>query len=322
MATCPTCGAVGGGATCAVCGTSLSPAEHPTAPDQGSPWPDETQRGPYETYDWSAVPAEPPRQDPGAFPPPHDPGAFPPPRERGGAGKVALVVVGLAAAVALGFFGSRLFGQPDEPAPTAVTAAPTNSAASSRPPQTTPSWASPSAGGSSATRATTTSGTPSGPVPATTLGGGPDEPPPSTASGEATARQALAATYAADRATFSTDGRWLIQLSSKWVGIVDSQQVTTSGSHTFGAQDIFAEYRQLKNRYGAVRLLQSTDFAKQYVYAKKPAGEPIWVSAYDPGWMRSESEAMAWCQREFPGRSGDDLKNVCFPRQARPPYTE
>lgn len=166
-------------------------------------------------------------------------------------------------------------------------------------------------------------GQPGGAVPAAPTAAPAPAPSSGSSSGsdEAAARRSLDEIYAADKAGFVPNARWLIQLSSKWVGIEDSTQFTARGGHTFMAADILDNYRDLKNRYQNVILLQSTDFAKQYTYPRKPAGEPLWTILYDSSSIGSEADALAWCRQKFPSYSGDALNSVCYPRQARPPYS-
>lgn len=142
-----------------------------------------------------------------------------------------------------------------------------------------------------------------------------------TLDAETAAARALQRDYVLHRRSFVADGRWMTQLSSKWVGIRDARQTTDSGSHTFYASDIWKEYEAATALHGAVRLLQSTDFGEQHTYSAKPAGEPLWVILYDPETFDSESDVRRWCESAFPALSGDDLKNVCLPRQARPPFS-
>lgn len=290
MSACQVCGTATTAATCPLCGAAVQQATAPI-PQAPAPTPQST---------WELTPA--PAPVPPAYPPQGPPPTRPPGR-RAVPLVILIVVLAVAAAGAIGYFGYKQFahraddGKP--PVPTGTSAAPPTSGAT----------------GSSPTSGTATSGTTSTP-------GGGGTGAPSGVTDEMGARQALLTTYAADRDQFRTDGRWVVQLSSKWVGIVDPQQTTKSGSHTFMALDIYDDYLRLKNTYHDIRLVQSTDFAKQYTYPKKPAEEPLWVMVYDPGWMRAEGDALAWCMQQFPGRTGETLKNVCYPRQARPPYTE
>jgi serine/threonine protein kinase len=145
-------------------------------------------------------------------------------------------------------------------------------------------------------------------------------PPPVTTDPEASAAARLTELYAADRPRLATDSRWAVQLSSKWKGVTDPGLTAANGSHTFYLADVLAEHQQLRQRFGAgVMLVQSTDFGKQYTYPSKPPGEPIWVTVVDLG-AAGQSAAQGWCAGNFPGLSGDALKNVCYPRQLTPPH--
>ena len=145
-------------------------------------------------------------------------------------------------------------------------------------------------------------------------------PPPVTTDPETAAAVRLTELYAADRPRLATDGRWAVQLSSKWKGVTDPGLTAANGSHTFYLADVVAEHQQLRQRFGgAVMLVQSTDFGKQYTYPSKPPGEPIWVTVIDLGYP-GQSAAQGWCSASFPGLNGDALKNVCYPRQLTPPH--
>lgn len=138
---------------------------------------------------------------------------------------------------------------------------------------------------------------------------------------EAEARAELATARQQSLVGFSTADQWIAQLASKWHGIQDPFQTTATGSHVFTVVDILAEYRALRAQFGsAIRLLSSTDLGKQQTYPGKPAGETLWVTIYDPGNLASKNAATGWCSLAFPTRSGDDLRNVCLPKQATAPH--
>lgn len=117
------------------------------------------------------------------------------------------------------------------------------------------------------------------------------------------------------------DGRWILQVGSKYEGVTDPRETTASGSHTFMLPDIWATHESLAqtlDRQGSVLLLQATDFGRQvslpgvtWVTVVDPVGSP--VTDYDSG--------VAQCATLFPALSGDDLANVCMPRQLRPPFS-
>ncbi len=118
-----------------------------------------------------------------------------------------------------------------------------------------------------------------------------------------------------------TDDHYLVELSAKWVGAYDPSQTAANGTSTFYAPDILAEYRGLKARFGPnVHLVLASTFGKQAVNPKIPAGEPLYVTIYDPGSFSGQPAATAWCAASFPGFSGAALDNVCLPRPASPAH--
>nr|NLI51585.1 hypothetical protein [Propionibacterium sp.] len=109
------------------------------------------------------------------------------------------------------------------------------------------------------------------------------------------------------------EGQWVAQLASKYVGIVDPQQVTSSGEHRFTARDIYAEHAALEARVtGAkVLLLDSRTFGNRRSFE----GEPYWVTvAVDPSFGSADT-IVAWCAKQFPELSGTALNNQCLPTQ-------
>ncbi len=144
--------------------------------------------------------------------------------------------------------------------------------------------------------------------------------PTPTVDPEIAAARQLDALRASGLARFHTSSRYVVQLGSKWVGIVDPRQQTRSGSHEFRAVDILDEFNQLAREHSGALLLQSTDFGKQVDYPSKPPGEPLWVMIVDLPEGTTLQAAQNWCATAFPGLSGDDLLNVCMPRQALPPW--
>lgn len=324
MVQCSVCGATVSGSTCGLCGSDVS-----------VPSPDGPQ--------WSVQPAAP-------VPAPEAPPSMPKVTHRVALDPLpetpkqetpVVFIAGVAAlAVALvGFFAAQaLKGGDEEPASVPVAAVQTTSWGTPSPSTTTTeaveesstessqSDESPSSDtGDSATndrgpyaktdgsQTSADSGSSSEPM------GEDSEPLPSASQTEAASLKALYDRYAMDVQSFTPDGRWLAQLSSKWVGIVDERQSTESGSHTFMAADIVFEVNMATRAHGDVRLLKSTDFGEQKTYPAKPAGEPLWVTVYDPGTFGSESDVRRWCENAY-SLTGDALKNVCLPRQARAPF--
>lgn len=134
------------------------------------------------------------------------------------------------------------------------------------------------------------------------------------------ARETLEATYADDRSGFSPDGRWLVQLQSRWEGIQVPGETSRDGDDVFDAADIAISYDEAVAQHGGdVVLLQSTDFGRQVSQPAKPADEPLWVIAYDPGTL-SETGAEDWCEGAYPTLSSTARREVCLPRQAVPPH--
>ncbi len=142
-----------------------------------------------------------------------------------------------------------------------------------------------------------------------------------TVDPENAALQVLQDLYRADQARLRLDGRWIVQLSSKWKGITDLTQTAANGGHVFQRADILAEHQQLRAEFPGVMLLQATDIGRQLSYPSKPAGEPLWVTVADLGSTTTEAQAESWCRSAFPGLSGDALRNVCLPREADPPHS-
>lgn len=121
----------------------------------------------------------------------------------------------------------------------------------------------------------------------------------------------------ADLPTITMNGAWMAQLASKYVGINDPHQTTASGSHTFRAQDIWAEHKALRdgdNLGARVVLLLKTDYGLQ----QPTDGQPLWVTMALHSFT-SAGDVNAWCQRRFPGLSGAALTNTCVPHTLRPP---
>lgn len=138
---------------------------------------------------------------------------------------------------------------------------------------------------------------------------------------EEAARSELQKLRASSLEVFAPHEQWIVQLASKWHGIVDLEQTTKKGSHTFTVVDILSEYRELRQRFGdSVILITSTDFAKQIKYPRKPANEPLWTTIYDPGDLDSREDAEDWCLSAYPNLDKTSRMNVCLPKQATPPH--
>jgi hypothetical protein len=108
------------------------------------------------------------------------------------------------------------------------------------------------------------------------------------------------------------DGRYVAQVASKNPGTYDKFQSTASGSHTFQATDILAEYEQLRGDLGGSRvvLLKSTDFGTHQLYH----GAPLYVTFY-LGHFGSAAAVRSWCASTFPSLSSDALADQCAVRK-------
>ncbi len=127
----------------------------------------------------------------------------------------------------------------------------------------------------------------------------------------------LARLRAAGVGSLVLDGHWVVQLASKYDGVVDSTQTAANGGHTFGNADILAEHVALRARFGSrVLLIGGNDMGKRW-----NGPQTLWTTLYDPGTFGSQAAADAWCRSTFPGMTDQARANVCFSRQAKPPYS-
>ncbi len=137
-----------------------------------------------------------------------------------------------------------------------------------------------------------------------------------TEAAEATALDTLNRIHSQDLATVQLDGRYVAQLASKSVGIVDALQTAAAGSHVFLASDILAEHEALRggdNAGARVVLLLSTDYGAQQLYQ----GQPLWVT-FAIADFASADAVDAWCANRFPTLSGDAMANQCVARRLEP----
>lgn len=116
------------------------------------------------------------------------------------------------------------------------------------------------------------------------------------------------------------DGSWILQIGSKYEGVVDERETTASGSHEFMLPDIWAVHEELADRFadeGDVLLLQATDFGRQ---VNLPS--TTWVTIIRPTdySIPDYDSGVAHCSQLFPSLTGDDLANACVPRQLKPPF--
>lgn len=150
---------------------------------------------------------------------------------------------------------------------------------------------------------------------------------PSAASSSTSASPSSSATVApevvlndlraADLPTLVLDGHWVVQLASKYNGVVDQQQLAANGTHTFGDADILAEHEALRSRFGpGIKLIGGKDMGKR---SSRP--QALWMTIYDQGTFGSEADVTNWCASVFPDKAGEARLNVCLPRKASPPHS-
>ncbi|MCU7722664.1 hypothetical protein ODJ79_02955 [Actinoplanes sp. KI2] len=123
--------------------------------------------------------------------------------------------------------------------------------------------------------------------------------------------------YAQDRSSVSFDGQYAAQIASKYPGITDSLQTTDSGSHTFQAADILAEFERLRDSHGStdhpVVLLKSTDYGKHQI----KDGHFLWVT-FALGDFPSAQSVVDWCNAQFGDLTADELADQCAVRRLEP----
>jgi hypothetical protein len=177
--------------------------------------------------------------------------------------------------------------------------------------------AGPMAGGGPQASATDISASPSASLPTSPA-------PPTTNTVTLTSEQAALAELNALRAkslqSLVLDERWVAQLASKSVGIIDPLQTARNGTHTFYAVDILAESnaaRATVSDSSTVLVLTSTDFGR---YSTAPDGQPYWVTLVDGGFGSSDA-VKAWCASTYPTLDATSLANACAARTLSPPHS-
>ena len=115
----------------------------------------------------------------------------------------------------------------------------------------------------------------------------------------------------------SFDGQYAAQIASKYPGIVDPLQTTTTGSHTFGATDILDEHRALRDAHGSadhpVILLKSTDYGKRQMVGT----HFLWVT-FAIGEFPDRQSVLDWCDDQFADLSAEQRANQCAARRLEP----
>lgn len=184
---------------------------------------------------------------------------------------------------------------------TTTTSAPTTSSTGIPTPPTDRTTPAPAT--STPARATTTTG----PAPTTSA----------TSAPPLTPAEQLAAWRTESLRGLVLDGRWVIQLASKYDGVVDPRQIAANGTHTFALADIAAEITALRTdpRYAGQRflVLNGTDFDSNRRYAA-----PLWITLVDPGGLSTRGATLTWCRMKNPGLDDSALLNICYPRQLQP----
>lgn len=216
---------------------------------------------------------------------------------RGGA-LVAVVVV-----LVIGGVGAWALLRPNRSTPTA-------SQFGVYPGESSPSASLDFSVGPGATMSSTLAAPPAAPTPTT--------PPPDP---NVVAAGGLEGQRGADVAGVSLDGRWALQVASKYDGVVDTLQTTESGSHQFQLVDILREHQQLRARLTSqgvrVFLLKATDFGK----STTANPERIWVTIADPGGIDSAASANNRCRELFPELDASHLANACVGRTLSAPHS-
>ena len=136
--------------------------------------------------------------------------------------------------------------------------------------------------------------------------------PRPTPTNDADATAKLNSWATADARRSQPNGSWLVQLDSKYVGIVDPTQQAAP----FTAMQIWHRFERYRTRFpnqqNVLRVLRSTDFGKQ------TAGAKVYWALVLKLDLNSRDDALAWCMNHFPQR-GKALENRCYPRRFTAP---
>jgi hypothetical protein len=132
-----------------------------------------------------------------------------------------------------------------------------------------------------------------------------------TRSEEQVALDKLNAQAEADRDLFPDDGRWAVQLASKYVGSTDRYQTPHSGGDTFSAADIWYEHQSLRRQVGpsytVILLHRGTSL-------KKNEGRKFWYT-YVVDDFGSKQGAQEFCDSTFHELSKAERANQCLPKK-------
>ena len=116
-------------------------------------------------------------------------------------------------------------------------------------------------------------------------------------------------------ANTSLDGRWVLQLASKYPGVVDESQAALDGGSRFEAADIHAQFRQIaddmEGRGIPVIQLLDSDFGTKH----SARSGTIWTLLADPGGISDRAAGERACADLYPNLSEKALRNVCLPRR-------
>ncbi len=294
-------------------------ASYPGTPYPGTPYPGTPQPG-------IGYPGH-----PGAFPPGAPAGATPyPARRRSKAVPIAAGAATLALAVGAAYvISQRSSGSPAAAVATVTATATASPAATSATGGVGATQPQSQAAGSSATPLTNrpspsqVPADPGGPANGPLPGGAVAAPQPEAATQDSVddqARGELADLRSRSLSSTSTDGRYVLQLDSKWEGITDPYQTAGDGSHTFRARDILSRHQQLSGAMAqqgvTTLLLKASDFGHNTVTSHGA----VWATLADPGGLDSVDAAKAACTRLFPDLTGKARANACVPRQLTPPH--
>lgn len=158
--------------------------------------------------------------------------------------------------------------------------------------------------------------TPAGVVIAPSASGGVSLPVSSSPMTEEEAVRRITVESEQDGSSVTLHGQWAAQLASRFVGMVDPDVVTSSGSHTLTAKDILAEHVSLHERtIGTTLLLLDS---RSYGQHRSYKGDPYWVTLALDDSFTDEAAVEAWCEAEFPTLSRTDRNNYCLSARLTP----